>query len=90
MKNAPKNVMSRNEAENPPAAEGEAGVVEVIRLAAKVPARDEQERYRSLFLAALTGFCCNSTMGGAQHEELAATAAERAVAGNLDLHPSQR
>jgi len=85
--------MSKSEAgelnEKPSSPEAEAGVVEVP-IAVKPPTKEEQERYRSLFLAALTGFCCNANMGGARHEELAATAAERAVMGNLDLHPAMR
>jgi hypothetical protein len=93
MKTAPKNVMAKDEAhapaENSSAPDAEPGVVEVP-LAAKPPSKDEQERYRTLFLAALTGFCCNASMGGAQHEELAATAAERSIAAGLDLHPAIR
>jgi hypothetical protein len=60
------------------------------QLEASLTNSSDWERYRTVFLAALTGFACNPSLGGARHEELAAEVASRTVAGRLDLHPTER
>lgn len=54
------------------------------------PSAEDAERYSAAFLAALTGFASNPSLGGAKHEELAAAAALRTVESELDRHPALR